>query len=267
MKTNLPILENVVLTIYEQVGVITLNRPQVHNALSKKLLNDLKVGLELFEKDEKIGVIILTGSKKAFAAGADIKEMKDKSFTEAYEEDFITQDWEHISRCRKPVIAAVAGYALGGGCELAMMCDFIVAAENALFGQPEVMLGTIPGVGGTQRLARFIGKSKAMDLCLSGKTMNASEAEKAGLVSRVLPLENFLDEVIKIAHHIAGMPRISVMLIKEAIKAAYETTLQEGLFLERRLFYSTFSTFDQKEGMLAFLEKRVAHFKNSPQKT
>jgi enoyl-CoA hydratase len=258
-----PIFETLLIEIYDHVGVIILNRPQVLNALSQGLITDLRQALDRFERDPKIGAIILTGSKTAFAAGADIKEMKDKSFTDAYHENFITNGWERITKCRKPIIAAVAGYALGGGCELALMCDFIVAAPNAMFGQPEVTLGTMPGAGGTQRLAHLIGKAKTMDLCLTGRMMDATEAERSGLVSRILPLENFLDETLKIAHHIAGMPRTSLMLIKEAINAAYETSLREGIHLERRLFHATFSTHDQKEGMTAFLEKRPANFKNS----
>lgn len=256
-----PIFQHLLIETYDHVGVITLNRPQVMNALSKGLMEDLYEALEILEKDEKIGVIVLTGSPKAFAAGADIKEMKDKSSVEVYHEDFIA-NWSRLSQCRKPTIAAVAGYALGGGCELALMCDLILAAENARFGQPEVTLGIMPGAGGTQRLTRLVGKSKAMDLCLTGRLMGVYEAEKCGLVSRVLPLENFLDEVIKIAHHIAGMPRTSLMMIKESINSAADLSLTEGMHLERRLFYTTFATHDQKEGMAAFLEKRPPAFKN-----
>jgi enoyl-CoA hydratase len=206
--------------------------------------------------------MIITGSEKAFAAGADIKEMKSKTYTDVYAEDFITAGWERVTRCRKPMIAAVSGFALGGGCELAMMCDFILAADNAKFGQPEINLGTIPGAGGTQRLTRFVGKSKAMEMCLTGRMMDAAEAERSGLVSRVVPKEQLLDEAFKAANRIAELSRPVVMIAKEAVNRAYETTLTEGVRFERRVFHSTFAFEDQKEGMAAFAEKRKPAFKN-----
>jgi enoyl-CoA hydratase len=255
-----PLYENIILEFYGSVGLITLNRPHTMNALSHSLFIDLENALNLLEKDPHVHVIVLTGSSKVFAAGADIKELKDKTFQKAYEENFIGRDWECLLKCRKPLIAAVAGLALGGGCEIALMCDFIIAAENVQFGQPEIHLGMIPGAGGTQRLTRLIGKSKAMDMCLTGRMMGAQEAERSGLVSRLLPLENFIDEVVEIAQHIAAMPKIAQMMIKEAVNAAYETTLREGIRLERQLFYATFSTAEQKEGMSAFIEKRDPHF-------
>ena len=218
--------------------------------------------LDGFEADGNIRCIVITGSEKAFAAGADIKEMADKSYVGAYLEDFITVGWERVTRCRKPVIAAVAGYALGGGCELAMMCDFIIAADNAKFGQPEITLGTIPGAGGTQRLTRSVGKSKAMEMVLTGRMMDAEEAERSGLVSRVVPLESLMDEAIKAATTISSMSMPVVFMAKEAVNRAYETTLAEGVRFERRLFHSTFATDDQKEGMAAFVEKRQPEFKH-----
>ena len=225
-------------------------------------MGELRRALDDLEADDTIGCLIITGSEKAFAAGADIKEMQPKTYMDVYREDFITSDWEHVTRVRKPVIAAVAGYALGGGCELAMMCDFILAAESAKFGQPEITIGTMPGAGGSQRLTRFVGKSKAMEMCLTGRMMDAEEAERAGLVSRVVPTGELLDEAIKVAGRIAGMSRPSVMMTKESINRSYETTLAEGVRFERRLFHSTFATADQKEGMEAFVEKRQPDFKN-----
>jgi enoyl-CoA hydratase len=246
------------------VGLITLNRPKALNALSTELTSELAQALTLFEKDAAIGAIVITGSERAFAAGADIKEMKDKSFVQAFTEDFINPDgWERVTRCRKPVIAAVAGFALGGGCELAMMCDFIIAADTAKFGQPEITIGTIPGAGGSQRLTRLVGKSKAMDMVLTGRMMDAVEAERAGLVSRIVPAAELVDEAVKTAAKIASYSRPLVTLAKEAVNAALETTLAEGMKLERRLFYATFATEDQKEGMQAFAEKRPPNFKNA----
>lgn len=253
--------ETIIVAVHEAVGLITLNRPSALNALSTPLIDELNVALAAFEADAAIGAIVITGSPKAFAAGADIREMRDKRYFDIYLEDFITS-WEGVSRTRKPVIAAVAGYALGGGCELAMMCDFIIAADNAKFGQPEISLGVIPGAGGTQRLTRFVGKSKAMDLCLTGRMMDASEAERAGLVSRIVPLASLLDEALKAAALIAGLSRPAVMLAKESVNRAYETTLAEGIRFERRVFHSLFAGQDQKEGMTAFLEKRPAKFQN-----
>ena len=244
-----------------RVGLITLNRPQALNALSAQLISELNQVLDQCEADDGIAVMVLTGSEKAFAAGADIKEMKDKSFGDVVAHDFLAP-WERLSYCRKPVIAAVSGYALGGGCELAMMCDFILAADNAKFGQPEIKLGTIPGAGGTQRLTRFVGKSKAMEMVLTGRMMDAAEAERAGLVSRVLPLAELLPEAIKTAQAIAKLSRPSVLMAKESVNRAYETTLTEGIRFERRLFHSTFALQDQKEGMRAFIEKRAPDFKN-----
>ena len=244
------------------VGIITLNRPEVLNALNAALISELASALDDFETDAAIGAIVLTGSEKAFAAGADIKEMVPKSYPEIYLEDFITSGWERVGQCRKPVVAAVAGFALGGGCEVAMMCDIIVAAENARFGQPEITLGTMPGVGGTQRLSRFVGKAKAMDLCLTGRMMDATEAERAGLVSRVVPTAELLSEAVKVAERVANMSRPIAMMVKESINRAWETTLTEGVRFERRLFHATFATEDRKEGMAAFVEKRTPSFHN-----
>ena len=246
----------------EAVAVITLNRPDAMNAFNNALMDELTEALERFDHDASIGCIVITGSKKAFAAGADIKEMRELSYMEAYYADFISRNWERASRTRKPVIAAVSGYALGGGCELAMMCDFILAAENAKFGQPEITIGVSPGAGGTQRLTRFAGKSKAMEMCLTGRMMDAREAESCGLVSRVVPTDDLLDEAKSVAKKIASMPRAAAMLTKEMVNAAYETTLSQGVIFERRLFHSLFATDDQKEGMEAFVEKRQPHFKN-----
>ncbi len=244
------------------VGLITLNRPQSLNALSSDLIADLGRALDEMEADEDIGCIVLTGSEKAFAAGADIKEMQSKTYMDVYLADFITDGWERVTTCRKPIIAAVAGYALGGGCEVAMMCDFILAADTAKFGQPEITIGTIPGSGGTQRLARFVGKSKAMEMCLTGRMMDAQEAERAGLVSRIVPAADLIEEAVKVGVRIAAMSRPIAMMAKEAVNRAYETTLGEGIRFERRLFHSTFATEDQKEGMTAFSEKRKPVFRH-----
>jgi enoyl-CoA hydratase len=246
----------------DAVGLVTLNRPQALNALNAALISELGAALDDFETDTAIGAIVLTGTDKAFAAGADVKEMVGKSYPEIYMEDFITTGWERVGQCRKPVIAAVAGFALGGGCEIAMMCDIVIAADNAHFGQPEITLGTIPGAGGTQRLTRFVGKAKAMDLCLTGRTMDAAEAERAGLVSRVVPAAQLLSEALKIGEQIAQMSRPIAMMLKESVNRAYETSLAEGVRFERRLFHATFATEDRKEGMAAFVEKRKPAFRN-----
>ncbi len=244
------------------VGLVTLNRPQALNALCDALTAELAEVVDRFEADDDIGAIVLTGSEKAFAAGADIKEMQDKTYMEAYLSDFITNHWERVAKCRKPVIAAVAGYALGGGCELAMMCDFILAADTAKFGQPEITIGILPGAGGTQRLTRLVGKSKAMEMCLTGRMMDAAEAERSGLVARVVPAADLLDEAVAVATKVAGFSRPLVMMTKESVNRSYETTLTEGLRFERRLFHSAFATEDQKEGMHAFVEKRKPEFRN-----
>jgi enoyl-CoA hydratase len=246
----------------DAVGVITLNRPKALNALCAGLIEEMGRALDDMEADEAIGCIVLTGSEKAFAAGADIKEMAGKSHMDVYLQDFITDGWERITTCRKPVIAAVSGFALGGGCEVAMMCDFILAAENAKFGQPEITIGTIPGAGGTQRLTRFVGKSKAMEMCLTGRHMDAQEAERAGLVSRVVPTEDLMTEAMTTAQRIGELSRPIVLMAKESVNRAYETTLNEGIRFERRLFHATFATEDQKEGMAAFSEKRTPKWKN-----
>ncbi len=244
------------------VGVITLNRPDALNALNTQLANELSAALDGFEADEAIGAMVITGSDRAFAAGADIKEMQDKSFIDVYMEDFITRNWERVTTCRKPVIAAVAGYALGGGCELAMMCDLIIAADNAKFGQPEINLGVLPGAGGTQRLTRFVGKSKAMEMILTARMMDAEEAERAGLVSRVVPKDELVGEAIKVASRIAELSRPAVMMAKEAVNRAYETTLRDGVLFERRIFHASFATEGKTEGMAAFVEKRKPQFSN-----
>ena len=254
--------ENIQTEIKGRVGIIRLNRPKALNALCADLVRELGQALDAFEKDSNIGCMVLTGSDKAFAAGADIKEMKDKSYQDVFLQDFITVGWEKVSQVRKPIVAAVAGYALGGGCELAMMCDFIIAADTAKFGQPEITLGVIPGMGGSQRLTRFVGKSKAMDMCLTGRMMDAAEAERSGLVSRVVPASDLIEEALKAAARIADLSLPSVMMAKEAINRAYETTLAEGLRFERRLFHSLFALDDQKEGMAAFAEKRKPNFTN-----
>jgi enoyl-CoA hydratase len=244
------------------VALITLNRPQALNALNTQLMQELGAVFDVAERDAAIRCMVITGSEKAFAAGADIKEMQPKTYMEAFGEDFITTHHERVARCRKPVIAAVAGFALGGGCELAMMCDFIIAADNARFGQPEIKLGVMPGIGGTQRLTRFIGKSKAMEMCLTGRMMDAAEAERSGLVSRVVPVADLLTEALKAADTIAEMSMPIAMMTKETINRSYETTLSEGVLFERRVFQSMFATGDQKEGMAAFIEKRKAKFEH-----
>jgi len=245
-----------------RVGVITLNRPKQMNALNPQLMQELGVALQGFDAHDDVGAIVITGNEKAFAAGADIGVMKDYSYMDAFKADYITRDWEHIRRIRKPVIAAVSGYALGGGNELAMMCDIVIAAENARFGQPEINLGIMPGAGGTQRLPRAVGKAKAMDLCLTARMMDAQEAERAGLVSRIVPLDKLMEEAMAVAEKIAGYSLPVVMMIKESINRAYESSLAEGVLFERRLFHSQFALADQKEGMAAFLEKRKPSFKN-----
>ena len=254
--------EHILVETRGAVGLITLNRPAALNALCAALIEELDAALDAMEADDAIGAIVLTGSDKAFAAGADINEMAGKSYTDAYSADFITVGWERVAACRKPIIAAVAGYALGGGCEMAMMCDFIIAADTARFGQPEITLGTIPGAGGTQRLTRLVGKSKAMDMCLPGRLMDAEEAERAGLVSRIVPADELLEDAMKTAAKIAAMSRPAAMMVKESINRSYETTLAEGVRFERRLFHSAFATEDQKEGMEAFATKRKPEWKN-----
>lgn len=253
--------ENIVVETRGQAGLITLNRPKALNALNSALIEELGDAIDTFENDDKIGAMVLTGSEKAFAAGADIKEMQSKTFVDAYREDFISR-WERVATARKPVIAAVGGYALGGGCELAMMCDFIIAAKSAKFGQPEITLGVMPGAGGSQRLTRFVGKSKAMDMILTGRMMDAEEAERAGLVSRIVDDDDLLEESLKAANKIAEFSMPIVMMAKEATNRAYETTLAEGVRFERRLFHAMFATEDQSEGMAAFAEKRTPNFKN-----
>jgi enoyl-CoA hydratase len=253
--------ETIVVETRGKVGLVTLNRPKALNALNSTVLSEVLAAMQTFEANPRIGAMVITGSEKAFAAGADIKEMQSKSYVDAYLEDFFG-GWEQFTRIRKPVIAAVAGYALGGGCELAMMCDFIIAADNAKFGQPEITLGVMPGMGGSQRLTRFVGKSKAMDMCLTGRMMDAAEAERSGLVSRVVPMGELLEEALKSAAKIAEFSLPAVMMAKEAVNRSYETTLAEGLRFERRLFHSMFALEDQKEGMAAFTEKRSANFRN-----
>lgn len=253
--------ENILVDREGAVGVITLNRPDALNALNTALMMELNDAVTKFEDDDAVGCLVITGSDKSFAAGADIKEMQPKTYMEAYREDFF-HDWEKVARCRKPVIAAVAGYALGGGCELAMMCDFIIAADNARFGQPEITLAVMPGIGGTQRLTRLIGKSKSMDLCLTGRMMDAEEAERAGMVSRIVPVADLKDEAMAAAQKIGDFSHPITMMTKETVNRAYETTLSEGIRFERRVFHSMFATADQKEGMTAFIEKRKAQFKN-----
>jgi enoyl-CoA hydratase len=254
--------ETIIAETRGKVGLITLNRPAALNALNAKLISEVNTVLKQWEADDKIGCIVITGSDKAFAAGADIKEMQSKSYMQAYKEDFIGE-WDHVARCRKPVVAAVAGFALGGGCELAMMCDMIIAADTAKFGQPEIKLGVMPGAGGTQRLTRFVGKSKAMDMCLTGRMMDAAEAERSGLVSRVIPAADLMTEVMKAADTIASMSLTATMMTKESVNRSYESTLTEGIRFERRVFHAMFATDDQKEGMTAFVEKRKPAFKNS----
>jgi len=245
-----------------RVAVITLNRPKQLNALNPQLMQELGAALKAFDADDGVGAILITGGDKAFAAGADIGVMKDFDFQHAFLSNYITRDWEHIRSVRKPVIAAVAGYALGGGCELAMMCDIVIAAESAKFGQPEINLGVLPGSGGTQRLPRAVGKAKAMDLCLTARMMDAAEAERSGLVSRVVPNDKLMLETMAVAEKIASYSLPAVMMVKEAVNRAYESTLSEGVLFERRLFHAAFALEDQKEGIAAFLEKRKPVFKN-----
>lgn len=257
--------ENILVETRGNVGILRLNRPKAMNALSVALMREIGQALDAFEADDNIGAVVMTGNDKAFAAGADIGEMKDRDFMDLFLRDFPHahgDGWWSLRNMRKPVIAAVAGFALGGGCEMAMMCDIMIAADNAKFGQPEVLLATMPGAGGTQRLARTVGKSKAMDLCLTGRTMDAQEAERAGLVSRIVPVAELVDEAVKMAEKIAGLSRPVVMMIKESVNAAFATSLEEGLRLESRLFHSTFAIEDRQEGMAAFVEKRKPVFKN-----
>lgn len=259
--TDKPSYETIDVEIHAQVGLIRLNRPQALNALSAQLIRDLNAALDRFEQDHEIGALVLTGSARAFAAGADITEMLPKTSVDVYLENFIA-DWEHLANIRKPVIAAVAGFALGGGCELALMCDIILAADTAKFGQPEIKLGIMPGAGGTQRLARVIGKAKTMELCLTGRMMDAAEAERCGLVTKVVQADRLEAEALALAATIAKMSRPAVLAIKESVNRAFESTLSEGMALERKLFYSLFATKDRREGMAAFLEKRPTDFKN-----
>src|SRR3569623_2124776 len=253
---------NLIVETKEKVALIRLNRPKVLNALNDQVIIELGAALTQFDQDENIGCIVLTGNDKAFAAGADIAAMVDYSYMDVFKGEYITRNWEQNRRVRKPMIAAVAGYALGGGCELAMMCDFIIAADTAKFGQPEIKLGTLPGAGGTQRLPRAISKAKAMDLCLTARMMDAEEAERAGLVARVVPSGKLLDEALAAASTIAAMSQPIAMMIKEAINQSYESMLSEGMMYERRLFHASFATADQKEGMRAFIEKRLPSFRN-----
>ena len=253
--------ETIQIERHGRVALLRLDRPRALNALNARLIGEIADALTRFEADPDIGCVVLTGSSEAFAAGADIKELRDKTVAEAYLDDFLSR-WDGVARARKPIIAAVAGYALGGGCELAMMCDFILAADTAKFGQPEIKLGVIPGSGGTQRLVRSIGKSKAMELVLTGRLMGAEEAERCGLVARILPADKLLEEALKTARTIAALSLPAVLMAKEAVERAYETPLSEGVRFERRLFYSLFATHDQKEGMTAFIEKRPPRFEN-----
>ena len=254
--------ENILIETHGKVGLVRLNRPKALNALNDQLMNELGEALLAFDADKKIACIILTGSEKAFAAGADIAAMAGYTYMDVYKGDYITRNWEQIRRVRKPIIAAVAGYALGGGCELAMMCDFIIAADSARFGQPEIKLGTMPGAGGTQRLPRAVSKSKAMDMCLTARMMDATEAERAGLVSRVVPADKLMEEAMEAATVISAMSLPSILMIKDAVNRAYESSLTDGVQYERRLFHSTFATEDQKEGMNAFIEKRKPNFRD-----
>ena len=255
--------EHIITETRGKVGLITINRPKVLNALSSEVMDELGSAIDGYEEDVEIGAIVITGSEKAFAAGADISQMKDHTFSDAYMGNFISRNWERVTECRKPVIAAVAGYALGGGCELAMMCDFIIAGDNAQFGQPEILLGIIPGAGGTQRLTRAVGKSKAMDMCLTGRRMGAEEAERSGLVSRVVPADELVDKTVEIAQQIAEFSQIAATMVTETVDRAYELTLSEGVLFERRAFHAMFATNDQKEGMAAFVEKRKPNWQNS----
>jgi enoyl-CoA hydratase len=253
--------ETLIVEVEDHVGLIRLNRPEALNALNSRLLGELACALKAMEENEKVRAIVLTGSEKAFAAGADIKEMSEKSFVDMFSSDFFTPETEALLRCRKPIIAAVAGYALGGGCELAMMCDFIIAADNAKFGQPEINLGVMAGIGGTQRLTRLVGKSKSMEMHLTGRMMDAEEAERAGLVSRIVPVKKLLEDAMATATKITEKSLLTVMAIKESVDRSYETTLREGILFERRVFHSLFATEDQSEGMAAFLEKREPQFR------
>jgi enoyl-CoA hydratase len=253
--------QHIIVETRGKVGIIRLNRPQALNALNAALVGEVTAAVGAFEADAAIACMIVTGSEKAFAAGADIKEMAEKSYMDAFMGDFAA-GWDALARARKPIVAAVAGFALGGGCELAMMCDLVIAADNAKFGQPEIKLGVIPGIGGTQRLTRAVGKAKAMDLCLTGRMMDAAEAERSGLVARVVPLASLMDEAVKVAETIASMSLPVLMIAKESVNRAFETTLAEGIRFERRVFHSLFATADQKEGMAAFIEKRPAKFQN-----
>ncbi len=254
--------ENIIVATHGKVGLITLHRPEVLNALNDGLINDLGAALRIFEADESIGCIVVTGSEKAFAAGADIAAMVNWDYMEVYKTNFITRNWDCIAQCRKPVIAAVAGFALGGGCELAMTCDMIYAADNAKFGQPEVKLGILPGAGGTQRLPRAVGKAKAMDLCLSARMMDAEEAERCGLVARIIPAAKLMEETLAAATTIANFSLPMLMMIKESVNRAWESSLHEGLLFERRTIHAAFAMDDRKEGMEAFLQKRKPAFKN-----
>jgi enoyl-CoA hydratase len=254
--------ENILVTVEEQVGIITLNRPEALNALNRQLTAELSEAVAVFDADPAIGAIVVTGSDRAFAAGADIKEIKDKTFAEVYEEQLITSTWEGLARVRKPTIAAVSGHAIGGGCEIAMMCDMIIASETARFALPETSIGIIPGAGGTQRLTRIVGKAVAMDMILSGRALSAVEAQSMGLVSRVVPAGTQVQEAVKLAAKVAAYSRPVVQLAKEAVNKAYETHLQEGIYVERRLLYSTFALDDRREGMNAFAEKRPPQFRN-----
>ena len=254
--------EAIILEERDKVALITLNRPEALNALNRQLMDELTDAIRSIEANDAIGCTVITGSEWAFAAGADIKEMQSKSYADVMMEDFITANWEEVTRTRKPVIAAVAGYALGGGCELAMMCDFILAAENAKFGQPEIQLGVIPGAGGSQRLTRFVGKSKSMEMCMTGRMMDAAEAERSGLVSRVLPTEELLDEALAVAAKIADLSRPALYVLKESVNRSYEVPMDEGVRFERRVFHSLFAFDDQTEGMEAFVEKRTPNFTN-----
>ena len=250
----------IIVETRENVGLITLNRPDALNAISRELVGELGQALNIFEADDEVGALVLTGSEKAFAAGADIKEMQAKKWPDTFVEDFITDGWERVAQCRKPVVAAVAGFALGGGCEIALMCDFILAAETAKFGQPEIKIGVWPGAGGSQRLTRIVGKSKSMEMCLTGRMMDAEEAERAGLVSRILPAADLVDEAVKTAQLIATMSRPAAMMVKDVVNRAYETSLSEGIRYERRMFQASFAMPDQREGMAAFVEKRKPNF-------
>ena len=252
--------EDLIVEVHGKVALIRLNRPKALNALNDNMMNELGEALAAFDKDAQIGCIVLTGSEKAFAAGADIVAMKDYTYQDTYRDNYITRNWEHILKVRKPVIGAVAGYALGGGCELAMMCDFLIAADTAKFGQPEIKIGVTPGAGATQRLPRTIGKSKAMDLLLTARTIDAAEAERIGIVSRIVPADQLIAQALEAADTIAAMPLSVAMMIKDAVNRAFETTLTEGVNYERRLFHAAFGTPAQREGMSAFLEKRLPKF-------